>query len=72
MESTIGVDFYLSEIDVKGKKIKVGEQLGVCVCVCVCECVCVCVCERTCVCVCCVREYVNEGGSFIFTVHKQR
>ena len=24
METTIGVDFYLSEIDVSGKKIKVG------------------------------------------------
>ena len=27
MESTIGVDFYLSEIDVDGKKIKVSKQL---------------------------------------------
>ena len=26
MESTIGVDFYLSEIDVDGKKIKVSKQ----------------------------------------------
>ena len=25
METTIGVDFYLSEIDVNGKKIKVGS-----------------------------------------------
>ncbi len=35
MESTIGVDFYLSEIDVSGKKIKVSSRLSVCLCVCV-------------------------------------
>ena len=28
METTIGVDFYLSEIDVNGKKIKVEREEG--------------------------------------------